>query len=213
MTVAVPVALRHDDVVAGRVFTHPDHVATDRATMCMLFEDFQRHALESGDRIDTVVRYVPSDESWFRRVILPRPALLAGMASFTVVGFFGRQRDQIPPQVSKAIDDLGSRLVAAVPSVAGLLGYSTHLLADEKNYANLVVLDGPERIQEFRDTPPHPEAAEVVSPDYYEHVRIYRGSVRLVGAEPGEFDLSLDRVKYWDFRESPTWHAVRSFVG
>lgn len=211
MTAPAPIVIDATELVPGRGFAHPDHVFTDRATMRMLTADFRRHLIESAS--GPIARYTPSEEDWMRRVIIPRPDEAAPRVRFAVVGFFGRRRDEVSPDVVDEINRLGRTLVEAIPRATGVLGYLTHLLVDEKNYANLVVFDSFDSIQAWRDTTPHPVAAEMVSPDYYEHVRIYRGLVDVVAPEPDGFALTLDCVKYWDFRNRPTWHAIRNLSG
>ncbi|MDX1689668.1 MAG: hypothetical protein R3290_01465 [Acidimicrobiia bacterium] len=206
-TVAAPVHLGPDDVVAGRAFTHPDHVEPDRAVMYLLARDFHRHLTESGEGPDPVIRHLPGPDDWYRRVVIPRPSEVAGCDRLTVVGFFGRVRDEVDPAVEAEIKALSDRLVDAVLTTPDVLGYSTHLLADERNYANLVIVRGTEVLDRWRSVDPHPRAAADVSPDYYRHVRIYRGAI--AGAELCDGTVRLDSVKYWDYRDDPVWHAVR----
>ena len=198
--------LKPTDAPSGHAFAHPDHIVADRATLEMLFTDFLRHLSACATEDQVVVRHVPDSDSWFRRVLIPRPVAATQREEFTVVGFFGRRRLIVAPEVNQLIADLSSALDEILPTIPGLLAYTTHLLVDELNYANLVVLDSPETISIWRDTAPHPEAAEAVSPAFYDHVRIYRGAVRFGMSNPV---LDLERVKYWDFRQTPTWHAVR----
>ncbi len=196
------------DPAAKHAFAHPDHVAGDRAVLCMLLEDFHRH-LDDVETNRPVVRYVPDPDEWHRRVVIPQPEAFHDQESLTVVGFFGRTRDVIDPLVARRIQELSGRLVEAVMCTPGVLGYSTHLLADEKNYANLVLVSAPGVIERWRTTAPHPSAAADWSPRYYQYVRIYRGSI---GAADRDCTtgLQLESVKYWDYRNDPVWRAVRS---
>jgi len=212
MTAPERVALGFEDFASGRAFAHPDHIITDRATLNMLMTDFRRHLDAASTETNVVIRYIPTEESWFRRVIIPGPLRAAARDGFTIVGFFGRRRDEVAPAINEAIDELGKQLDAAIPSAPGVLGYTTHLLADEKNYSNLVVLESPDAILQWRNMSPHPHAAELVSPGFYDHVRIYHGQATITGPEPTDVQLDLQRVKYWDFRDQPTWHAVRELV-
>ncbi len=202
---APPVVLGPADAVAHRAFAHPDHIDGDRAVLCMLARDVGVQATAAGTR--PLIRYSPDREAWHRRVVVPRPGALLSSETITVVGFFGRIRDVVDPVVGEHIASLSEALVDAVLETAGVLGYSTHLLADERNYANLVLLSSPVIIERWRQATSHREAAGEWSPRYYEHVRIYRGCVdRMDGAGA----VRLESVKYWDYRSEPVWQAVRT---
>ena len=208
--IAPAVALTATDLVEEHTFTHPDHVVGDKAVMCMLARDFYGHLQAVDSPTEPVVRFLPTDNNWHRRVMIPNPELVWKHETITVVGFFGRIRDNVHPDVARQIDELGQKLVDAVMTTPGMLGYSTHLLADERNFANLVLLSDPELIERWRGVKHHPKAAEDVSPNYYEYVRIYKGQVGS-SEMSDEGAIQLDRVKYWDYRTKPTWHAIRTF--
>ncbi len=209
--IAPVVRLGPREVVEGRTFTHPDHVPGDRAVLCMLIRDVNDQLVAAAGSDQPVTRYSPRPDAWYRRVVIPSPAALDDYDRITVVGFFGRIRDHVTTAAVRRIDELSARLFAAVSSTAGVLGYSTHLLADERNYANLVLVASPEVIERWRAAGTHQVAAEEASPDYYAHVRIYRGSaaprdLAKVGA------VVLDSVKYWDYRCDPVWHGIRTLA-
>lgn len=194
-----------DEVVEGRAFAHPDHVTADRSTLCLLIRDVHRRA---EGRTGPVEDYVPTADSWQRRVLIPRPADLAADRRFTVIGFFGRKRDQIALDVARRLQDMSAELDRRIPEFTPVLAYSTHLLVDERDYANLVLLDRETAADEWRHVAPHPVAAGPLSKDYYAFVRIYRGSVD--AADMGtEGAVRLHLVKYWDYRCDPTWTAER----
>ncbi len=207
---APPVVLGPADSAQQRTFAHPDHVAGDRAVLAMLCRDVVAH-VEAAEGDDPLVCFVPSRAAWHRRVVIPRRRALLGDGAMTLVGFFGRVRDAVDPEVAERISALGEALAEAVLTAPGVLAYSTHLLADERNYANLVLVSTPEVIDTWRTTAPHPAAAGEWSPRYYAHVRIYRGSVerRHLHAEGA---VRLEAVKYWDYRCDPVWQAVRTLT-
>ena len=109
-TVAPADLLGPDDVVDQRSFTHPDHVAADRAVLCMLIRDFSRH-LASAPRGQETVRFLPDPVQWHRRVVIPAPERLDAHQVISVVGFFGRVADTVEPEVAARIKTLGERLV------------------------------------------------------------------------------------------------------
>ncbi|MEX2280628.1 MAG: hypothetical protein WEA76_11150 [Acidimicrobiia bacterium] len=205
MIPASPVMLGPDDLAEGRMFAHPDHVASDRSTLCLLIRDIQRRLLQASGFVEA---WEPSPEQWYRHVIIPRPEAFARHDKLTVIGFFGRRRELVSLDVARAIQDLSTQLDRRIPQFTGVLSYTTHLLVDELNYANLVLLESPDVIEAWRTTAPHPAAAGEVSKEYYSFIRIYHGSIDLadmatVGA------VQLERVKYWDYRSDPTWTAQR----
>lgn len=190
------------------MFAHPDHVASDRSTLCLLIRDIQRRIREASGFVEV---WEPTPEQWYRHVIIPRPEAFTRQGKLTVIGFFGRKRELVPLDVAQAIQDLSTDLDRLIPEFTGVLSYTTHLLVDELNYANLVLLESPDVIEGWRNAAPHPVAAGAVSKKYYSFIRIYHGSIDLadmatVGA------VQLDRVKYWDYRSDPTWTAHRELT-
>jgi hypothetical protein len=203
---ATPLLLGPDEAVPRRMFAHPDHVSSDRSTLCLLIRDVARRLTEKPDQ--PVEVWEPSPEDWYRHVIIPRPTAFSEHERLTVVGFFGRKRDLVPLEVARAIQDMSDMLDRRISTFPSVLSYSTHLLVDELNYANLVLLDSPDAITAWRHTEPHPAAAGPLSKDYYAFVRIYHGSV-VTGDMSHEGAVRLERVKYWDYRDDPTWTAQR----
>lgn len=194
-----------DDLVEGRMFAHPDHVTSDRSTLCLLIRDIQRRLKEASGFVEA---WEPSPEQWYRHVIIPRPEAFTAHEKLTVIGFFGRRRELVSLDVARAIQDLSTELDHRIPETNGVLSYTTHLLVDELNYANLVLLESPDVIEAWRNTAPHPAAAGAVSKEYYSFIRIYHGSIDLADmASVGA--VQLKRVKYWDYRSDPTWTAQR----
>jgi len=208
MTTASPLLLGPDDVVEGRMFAHPDHVTSDRSTLCLLIRDVHGRLKSADGPVET---WIPSPEQWYRHVIIPRPNDISSHDRLTVIGFFGRRRDIVSLEVARGIQDMSAELDRRIPEVEGVLAYSTHLLVDELNYANLVLLANPDTIGAWRDVPPHPVAAGELSKQYYAFVRIYHGSVE-VSELAREGAIRLERVKYWDYRSDPTWTAHRQLV-
>ncbi len=206
MTTSAPVMLGEDD--GGRVFAHPDHIPSDRTTLCMLIRDVHRRIQGATDPIEA---WIPTPEQWYRHVIIPRPREIALHDTLTVVGFFGRRRDVVSLSAARAIQDLSAKLERLIPSFPGVLAYSTHLLADELNYANLVLMASSDVISAWRDIAPHPIAAGAVSKEYYAFIRIYHGSVKVEDLAT-EGAIRLHRVKYWDYRSDPTWTAQRELA-
>ncbi|MDX1447954.1 MAG: hypothetical protein R3246_02730 [Acidimicrobiia bacterium] len=205
---AAPLHLAPGQVVEDRLFAHPDHVNSDRVTLCLLIRDVHRRLRDATGPLEV---WDPSPESWYRHVIIPRPEAFARMTRLTVVGFFGRKRDVVPIDVARQIQNLSAELDRKISEFPSVLSYSTHLLVDENNYANLVLLDSTDAISAWRSIAPHPVAAGLVSKQYYAFVRIYHGQVD-TASMGREGAVELHRVKYWDYRSDPTWTAHRELV-
>lgn len=197
------------DVVEERPFTHPDHICLDRAVVCRLIDElcWKLETLSPTDETSTTT-YFPNSSKWQKRLIIPNPSRLMQPKPLAIVGFFGRVRLHVSPAVQQQISEGDRELVNNFAHFPAVLAYSSRLLPDELNYANLVVLDSDEAIMKWRDYPPHPHLTDIVSPDFYEYVRIYNGRLPLNGLQNSSL-LQWMRVKYWDYRVSPTWHAVR----
>lgn len=207
-TSPAPIRLDPNEVVDDRMFAHPDHVSSDRTTLSLLIRDVQRRLRSATGPVEA---WEPSPDNWYRHVLIPRPEAFASQKRLTVVGFFGRKRDSVPLEVARAIQDLSAELDRRIPQFPSVLSYSTHLLVDENNYANLVLLDSTDAITAWRNMSPHPVAAGPVSRRYYAFVRIYHGSVE-VDRMDTEGAIQLERVKYWDYRSDPTWTAHRELA-
>ncbi|HVR33800.1 MAG TPA: hypothetical protein VMS74_13960 [Acidimicrobiia bacterium] len=208
MTATAPVPLEAHDVVEGRMFAHPDHISADRSTMCLLIRDVNRRVAAATGFTEV---WEPTPDSWYRHVLIPRPEVFSRHTRLTVIGFFGRKRDLVPLEVARGIQDISDELNRQIPSFTGVLSYSTLLLSDELNYANLVLLDSPDAIAAWRNTAPHPVAAGSLSKEYYAFIRIYHGSID-VESMGTEGAVRLERVKYWDYRDDPTWTAHRELT-
>jgi len=199
--------LAHDEAVDDRTFAHPDHIPADRSVLCVLIRDIA-YRLQQRMPMD---EWVPDQQRWHRHVMIPRPTAFDGPDTLTVVGFFGRRREDVAPDVARRIGEMSRALEEAIPGVPGVLSYTTSLLVDEENYANLVLMDRPETIQQWRSVAPHPAAAGELSERYYSYVRIYQGSIPTAWMSV-EDAVRLHSVKYWDFRDTPPWTAVRSLT-
>lgn len=173
-----------------------------------MLQQFVTFLVACRDTTGPVIEHLPAEEGWQRRSLITDPAVFFGLDIVTVVGFFGRRRHNVAPSICDQIEEMSELLFNSIPDVEGVYAYVTQLLVDEYNYANLVLVDNADVIQRWRDTAPHPTAAATVSPDYYEHVRIYNGAVpAVVMSDPAALELHC--VKYWDFRQTPPWMAVR----
>ena len=88
-TILEPQLLGPAEMAVARPFVNPAHVAADHAVLSMLVRGFADHVAQAASDAP-IVRYLPTRDSWQRRVVIPHPAALAQRDTITVVGFFGR---------------------------------------------------------------------------------------------------------------------------
>jgi len=194
-----------DDVVDGRLFAHPDHIPADHSTLNMLVRDVARRIIGP----DPISVWVPDSEHWYQRVIVPRPDRLLAATAACVVGFFGRRRDDVDTDVAATVFAISRHLEDQIPSVPGILAYSTRLLSDERNYANLVLMDDFATAARWRTVEPHPRASAELSRRFYDFVRIYRAELEIADITRDGMTRLLS-VRYWDYRSDPVWTATRA---
>lgn len=206
------IRLARYQTVVERPFTSPDHIDIDKVVLDIMIAEVLKHLLIDPERMNQgYVYYFPSQQQWQKRILLNRLHELACGQSVTVVGFFGKRRLAVSEQVCQELSNFGKILDSQVPQQPAILGYYTWLLSDEINYANLVLLKNEAAIEQWRSSSPHTYVKDTISPRYYECVRIYNGRFTLDRSAKLQ-RLILLRVKYYDFRQSPTWQAVRSLV-
>ena len=193
--------LAHHDRVS-RPFASVDRLPADRAEMVAMVRDLCL-VLEGID----VSQHDPEGGGWSKRVILTESGLEHPDRPATVVGFFGLKRPDASDKSLAAIDEMNDPLIDRFSSFAPVRGYVSRVLADETNYANLVVMDNSEAISTWRSQLPHPEAAGALSESFYANVRIYNGHLAAGFSVPDAMSLRL--AKYWDYRTNPHWKAIR----
>lgn len=202
------VTLQPADVLQNRPFTHPNHIVGDVNSLrymvdqlCMLME--RPHLYENSPR--PIVVHQPPGDQWTYRLVIVRPEELRAERQLTFVGFLGQRRQGADQELAHEFD---RALVAEIPDYPGLLSYSTMALISG-NYSNLVLFTDPSAKQQWSRSQAHAQAVNRLAPNYYHSVRLYNGI--LPRGIHGSRDLHLKRVKYYDYRDDPWWHAVREF--
>lgn len=207
-----PFLLRTDDVNVDRPFTHPWHVAVDRTYLMEMFVDLL--CLLTGSRWTPTAGQqtlsYPDHEHCHKRIILLDGDYLRRGLALSVIGFFGNKQRTLSTAIIDEINEADSQLTAHFYTFADLVCYYTILLPDGYNYANLVLLKRPEGVTAWNALPIHQHAARLLSPRFYENVRIYHGA--LPAGDNATRRLALSCVKYWDFQTTPTWHAIRELA-
>ena len=196
--------LGKSDVLFERPFTHPWYISADRALLCQLIDELRDIVSTS---IHPQMFFLPDRERWQKRIVITDAARLRANKKLTVVGFFGHKHISDDPAIEEEIRIAGQQLINCFRDFPDVVGYVTVLLADGRNFANLVLTKREETITQWRTAPLHCHAAETLSPVYYENVRIYNGILPVGLIESAQ--LRLTSVKYWDYQSTPTWHAVR----
>lgn len=200
--------LGKNEVVADRPFASPDHIIIDNVVLRTMIDEIHRHLLLQQEITQPHVKlFFPTEQRWHKRILLTRPQTLRQQNEVTVVGFFGKVNPQADSQVHIDIQTVGQKLCDQLLQMPAILAYYTWLLADELNYANLVVLKNREAIEQWRHTVPHTHAKDILSPKFYDCVRIYNG--RCLNDPHYGNRIIFESVKYWDYRATPTWFAVR----
>jgi hypothetical protein len=104
------------------------------------------------------------------------------------------------------LEQANAEIVLEFRNFHGILSYSSMELADG-NWANLVLHDLPDTRDQWRASAIHAQAALQLAPVFYQTVRIHNGF--LAGGIGGGGSIEIERTKYWDYRKSRVWHAVR----
>lgn len=205
------VALKPDEVVAGRPFTDIAHTQTDLtimrylATHLKLVLDCEQDSTEKRPLLE---RYFPTPERWWHRVMITQPERLAATRPLVVVGFFGQRRTNGNRTKEALIHTLDRAMIGELPAHKELLAYTT-LALPTGNYSNLVVFAREEGIRHWGRSQMHAQAVRELTPDYYLSVRLYNGLLPNGLCDADSLKLTL--VKYYDYQETPQWRAVRSF--
>ncbi len=201
--------LGQDEVVEERPFSSPDHIVIDKVVLRTMIDEIHRHMFQiQGSQEAKYAYFFPTESRWQKRLLLLQPEELTEQDDVVIVGFFGKISADASPEVKDQILTIGKTLCQQLWQIPEILAYSTWLLADELNYANLVVLKSEDAIAQWRHTTPHIKAKDILSPQYYDCVRIYNGRCHFDPHQDRRV-INFMRVKYWDYRVSPTWHAVR----
>jgi hypothetical protein len=140
------------------------------------------------------------------RLIVVDPAALRNAPQLTLVGFFGQRR---PGGETELVDQVDTELVSELMAHRGLLAYCSILLTDGE-YGNLVLFADEVAKLHWSTSARHAYAARVLSPKYYESVRLHNGY--LPGGLFSGLAPVLERTKYFDYRGMLPWRGERSFA-
>lgn len=205
------VQLARAEILIDRPFTHPEHAEPDLAVLHYMLDDLRtqfERIPASHTSEQSITFHFPGERGYQKRIILFHPARLWDERPLTVIGFFGQRTMPRNVELEQAIFDIGHDLIHDLHQQPGIISYSTTLLADAYNYANLVLLDSAECIEQWRQNKTHQRVNDLLSPYYYANVRIYNGRLT-----PGGLihrpRIELVHVKYFDYQCPDPWRAIR----
>ncbi|MBC8161062.1 MAG: hypothetical protein H7Z42_07565 [Roseiflexaceae bacterium] len=169
-------ASNHDDLTSGWL-THHDTAAL-RYMRARLHRFIQTEPAVERTHAPHIV-YIPEPDNRQHRVVaLNSAALLSGVV-LTFVAFFGHKRTDSD---AAQLDALDHELIHECLKMPQLLSYSSLELSDG-SWANLVLLQSPDGIARWVESPRHAYAAHEVAPKSYREIRIHRGTLP-AGLEP-----------------------------
>jgi hypothetical protein len=200
------IALESAHVLEDRPFTHPELSLGDREVLQGILEGLKRivtapEGLPERPRPLVMHRRDP-DGRKHRIVVCDLRALTSGQ-TLMVVGFLGARCEGKDPAPLDAIDE---ELIAGFSNYPGILSYCSSQQPGD-NWANLVLMRGPEAVGHWASSPRHAFAAKAMAPEYYQYIRLHNGLLEggLLSGNP----IVLHRTKYYDYQGLLPWRAVR----
>jgi hypothetical protein len=194
-------------IVEGKPFADPAHTEREAESLRQLLEHERARARAWADdgapATDVVI--TERDPDGLRHLfVVPDTRALLEAESATVVGFFGRPREETDHTVLFGLEE---ELVAEMGrySEAGLLSYYDVELV-KGSFGNLILFRGPGIPAEWRENPVHRRAVEL-SPGHYHEIRLHQGT--LAGRLLDGGALTIEKTRYLGYEESGIWRAVR----
>ena len=189
-----------------RPFTHPELTLGDRETLQSILNRL-RDLVTAPEGVPEqprplVLFHRDPDGRKHRVVICDLPALVSDV-KITIVGFMGSRCPDVDPSPLDAVDD---ELIAGFPHYPDVLGYCSSQQPGG-NWANLVLLRGPEALGQWAASPRHAFAAKAMAPEFYQYIRLHNGW--LDGGILSGNSIELHRTKYYDYQGLLPWRAVR----
>ncbi|MGH3024518.1 MAG: hypothetical protein ACRDNI_12745 [Gaiellaceae bacterium] len=197
------IQLQPDETVPGRPFTDPVHSTNEERALRQLLVHERERAGRWTDEAEVVLRETTVD-GLRHLLVVPDTERLLAAEDPTVVGFFGRPRDDADVPL---LFELEEELVAGMGAYAagGLLSYYDVELV-KGAYGNLILFASPAGVDAWRENPVHRRAVEISPPNYHE-IRLHLG--RLEGRLLDGGTLHLTRTRYLDYSGPETWRAIR----
>jgi len=212
--------LAPDEIVVGRPFTQIQNNASDLAYLeharCLVRELLHTHMLEEYRLVNPDIHAlemlgVDADFNAGYRIIIVNRAALLSHAPLVAVGFCGHKRHHLSPGLLDEMSELDAKLVEDMRAQSHMLSYCSVERTDG-NWCNLVLIRTPQGIEQWRDGQRHAYATELLSPQYYQWIRLHNGLLPRGLASP---HIEITRTKYYDFGDGngdETWRAIRALA-
>ncbi|MBW3592658.1 MAG: hypothetical protein KY396_03095 [Actinobacteria bacterium] len=204
------IELAPDEVVEGKLFSDPIQTERDADALRMLL-DHERERAQMwadgtfGPQTDVVISETDA-EGRRHLLVVPDTTALLEACDPVVVGFFGRPRVDVDPQILFELEDeLVARMGDHAP--AGLLSYYDVELV-KGAYGNVILFAAPDGPGSWAKDPVHRRAVEI-SPQKYHEIRLHQGWLTGRLLDAGE--LRVTRTRYLDYNGPEPWRAVRRF--
>jgi len=191
-----------DEVVPGRAFTDPHHLAGDTAVL----EDVRRALRARMGEIGAGGEWHDGsgDE---HLLVVPDTASLLATRPVVAIGFFGQARDDVD---HAPIVELERSVLERASEFRGLLAYHNVRFAAAHQCGNLVVFTDHDAPAELAGDDEHRRSIGR-TPRHYHSLRLHR--YELPAGALGAGPLRWVRTTYLDFSDDPPWRAVRSYDG
>ena len=197
------------ETAVGRGFADPGESAPDLAAAARMLAEVQ-HQVRHGGPVPARTRPLVAERleasGRHHRAILFDPRRLGDGRDLVWVGFFGVKRREADGAALTAMDD---ELVQELPAHPNILSYSS-LELDDGDWGNLILLDGDEAREHWRNSARHAYATRELAPRQYLYVRLHQG-VLPGGACTGHAPV-IRRTKYFDYRDGVTWRGEREWL-
>ena len=196
------------ETAVGRAFTDPGESAPDLAAAARMLAEI-RHQVRHGEPVPARTRPLVAERreagGQLHRAILFDPRRLGDGRDLVWVGFFGVKRREVDSAPLTAMDE---ELIQELPAHPNILSYSS-LELDDGDWGNLILLDGDEAREHWRNGARHAYATRELAPRQYRYVRLHQGTVP-GGACAGRAPV-LGRTKYFDYQDGTIWRAEREW--
>jgi hypothetical protein len=198
------IALGPDETVPGRPFTDPVHTVTDERRLddLLALERARARGWVADPPRQTKIIRETNSAGLRHLLVVPNPRALLDAENPTVVGFFGRPRDDADEDL---LFQLEEELVQGMKDAPELLSYYDVELV-KGAYGNLILFASPEGPRRWRENAVHTQAVEI-SPGSYHEIRLHQGT--LPGPFLGAGTVRLMRTRYIDYSGARPWYALR----
>ena len=191
----------------GRPFTAPGETEGDVLVMTRMLALEREIALTWGPDIEGpgITEEVHGETR--QMLAVPDGRALLAARDVTVVGFFGRLREDVGHAELFAHE----RAIAQTFPRFAPLGFLSYLDfgPEHGRYGNLILFWTSDVPDAWHRSETH-RAAVKVAPAHYDHIRLHKG--RIPGPFMGDGKVEVARTQYLDFGGPGLWRALRSYA-